>query len=157
MKKRSAGALLFRETARGLEALLAHPGGPFWAKKDEGAWSIPKGEIDDGEDPESAARREFLEETGIALDGELIALGVFPQPSGKRVVAFAQRRDVDPSGARSNLCRVEWPPKSGRMIDIPEIDRLEWFPFPVAMTKITKGQRPILEALAAHVARPRGG
>lgn len=153
MTKRSAGVLLYRRTARGLEIFLAHPGGPFWARKDEGAWSIPKGEIGADEDAESAARREFREETGLALSGDLLPLGEFRQPSGKRVCAFALEADVAPAQVKSNLCRIEWPPKSGRVIDIPEIDRAAWFAPEEAMRKIAKGQRAIVEALLERLAR----
>ncbi|WP_424360356.1 NUDIX domain-containing protein [Methylocystis parvus] len=148
MAKRSAGILLYRRGAAGVEVLLAHPGGPFWAKKDEGAWSIPKGEIGPQEDPQAAARREFLEETGVALDGEMSPLGAFRQPSGKTVLAFALEGDLDPSLIKSNLCRIEWPPKSGREIDIPEIDRAGWFSLAEARARVVAGQRPILAALA---------
>jgi predicted NUDIX family NTP pyrophosphohydrolase len=151
MPKQSAGVLLFRRKARGLEMLLAHPGGPFWAKKDEGAWSIPKGEISEGEDAEAAARREFFEETGFTPSGELLPLGVFRQPSGKRVAAFALEADAAPAYLHSNACRIEWPPESARFIDIPEVDRLEWFTLDAALVKIAKGQRPILESLAARL------
>lgn len=151
MARRSAGILLYRRKANGLELLLVHPGGPFWAKKDEGAWSIPKGEIDRGEEAEQAAIREFFEETGFALSGELIALGVFKQPSGKLVSAYALEGEVDPSRLFSNVCQIEWPPKSGRFIDIPEVDRAEWFAPPEALRKIVKGQRPIIEALASKL------
>ncbi|WP_457798255.1 NUDIX domain-containing protein [Methylocystis sp. S23] len=153
MARRSAGVLLHRRGAGGVEVLLAHPGGPFWAKKDEGAWSIPKGEIDVEEDPRDAARREFLEETGVALAGEMTPLGAFRQPSGKTVLAFAVEGDLDPAHLSSNLCRLEWPPKSGRFIDVPEVDRAAWFTLAEAETKIVKGQRPILAALRAHIAR----
>ncbi len=151
MAKRSAGVLLYRLGAGRPEVLLVHPGGPFWARKDEGAWSIPKGEIGEAEAEEKAAMREFFEETGFALAGELTALGDFKQPSGKRVLAYALEGDVDPAQLRSNLCQVEWPPKSGRLIDIPEVDRAAWFALPVAAGKIVKGQRGILEALARRL------
>jgi predicted NUDIX family NTP pyrophosphohydrolase len=153
MAKRSAGVLLHRKGATDVEVLLAHPGGPFWAKKDEGAWSIPKGEIGEGEDAQEAARREFFEETGFRLAGEMTELGAFKQPSGKTVLAFAMEADLDPAQVSSNLCRIEWPPKSGRFIDIPEIDRAAWFTLAEAGTKIVKGQRPILAALGARLAR----
>jgi predicted NUDIX family NTP pyrophosphohydrolase len=154
MPKHSAGVLLFRRGRQGVEVLLAHPGGPFWARKDMGAWSIPKGEIGAGEDAEAAARREFEEETGFALSGELTPLGAFVQPSGKIVTAFALEADVDPARLRSNECRIEWPPGSGRLVEIPEVDRLEWFALATSLTKIAKGQRPIVEALAARLRRP---
>lgn len=151
MPKHSAGVLLYRFGADGPEALLVHPGGPFWAKKDEGAWSIPKGEVMAGETPRDAARREFVEETGFSVEGELTPLGVFRQPSGKRIEAFALQGDADPSLLSSNLCRIEWPPKSGRFADIPEVDRAAWFSLPQAMSRIIKGQRAIVEALSARL------
>jgi len=151
MAKRSAGVLLYRRRAQGIEALLVHPGGPFWMKKDAGAWSIPKGEIGEDEDPQEAARREFEEETGFHAQGGMAALGAFAQPSGKTILAFALEGDLDASRIASNLCRIEWPPKSGRLIDIPEIDRAGWFGLAEAETKIVTGQRPILAALAALV------
>lgn len=151
MAKRSAGVLVYRLEAGGPEVLLVHPGGPFWARKDEGAWSIPKGEIGEGEAAEEAAMREFFEETGFSLSGDLAALGEFKQPSGKRVIAFALKGDLDPARLSSNLCRIEWPPRTGRLIDIPEVDRAAWFPLPEAMGKIVKGQRGVLEALARQL------
>jgi predicted NUDIX family NTP pyrophosphohydrolase len=152
MIRRSAGVLLYRRGAAGVEVLLVHPGGPFWARKDEGAWSIPKGEVIEGEAFEDAARREFFEETGFTPAGELLALGVFRQPSGKRVIAFAMEGDADPAEVSSNYCRIEWPPRTGRYVDIPEVDRAGWFSLPQALSKIIKGQRPIIDALAARLA-----
>ena len=140
MPKKSAGLLLFREVSGQLEVLLAHPGGPFWAKKDEGAWSIPKGEFEDNEDPLEAAKREFEEETSFTVNGELIPLEPKLQPSGKMVYAWAIKMDLDPKGFKSNTFSMEWPPKSGRIQQIPEIDRIEWFAVTVAMRKILKGQ-----------------
>lgn len=154
MPKRSAGVLLYRRIANRVEVFLVHPGGPFWARKDEGAWSIPKGEIDDGEELESAAKREFAEETGMTLTGELEPLGVFKQPSGKLVAAFALEGEIEPSRVRSNECQIEWPPKSGRMIDIPEIDRAGWFAPREALVKITRGQRPIIETFVSRFETP---
>ncbi|MDJ0449563.1 NUDIX domain-containing protein [Methylocystis sp. JR02] len=151
MPKRSAGVLLYRRSAHGVDVFLVHPGGPFWARKDDGAWSIPKGEIGEGEDPKNAAKREFAEETGVALTGELTPLGVFKQPSGKLVAAFVLEGDIELSCVQSNDCKIEWPPKSGRMIDIPEIDRAGWFTPQEALEKITKGQRPIIEALLSKL------
>jgi predicted NUDIX family NTP pyrophosphohydrolase len=152
MPKRSAGVLLFRKSGDGLEALLVHPGDPYWAKRDTGVWSIPKGEYDEREDAETAARRELREETGIAVSGPLLALGTFRQPSGKLVTAFAARGAFDPADLKSDTCRLEWPPKSGRLIEIPEVDRAAWFRLEEALTKITKGQAPIIAALERKLA-----
>jgi predicted NUDIX family NTP pyrophosphohydrolase len=152
MAKQSAGILLYRQGGAGVEVLLVHPGGPFWARKDNGAWSIPKGEIDPQEDPQAAARREFFEETGVALDGHMTTLGAFRQPSGKIVLAFAADGDLDPDQLKSNLCRIEWPPRSGQEVDIREVDRADWFSLAEAEEKITAGQRPVLAALAATLA-----
>lgn len=152
MPKVSAGILLFRRRAGGVEVLLVHPGGPFWAKKDEGAWSIPKGLADDGEDPEAAARREFFEETGAALDRPLLPLGAHRQPGGKTVVAFACEGAFDPATLKSNAFAMEWPPRSGKAAEFPEVDRAEWFSLEEAGRRIVKGQRPILAALAQALA-----
>jgi predicted NUDIX family NTP pyrophosphohydrolase len=146
--KRSAGVLLFRKCRRGVEVLLAHPGGPFWARKDLGAWTIPKGEYDEREDAQTAARRELWEETGIIASGPLMALGTHRQPGGKVVSAWAAEAEFDPNDLKCNACHVEWPPKSGRYIEVPEIDRAAWFSFAEALAKITRGQVPILRALA---------
>lgn len=156
MVKRSAGILLYRKARGGVEVLLAHPGGPFWARKDEGSWSIAKGEYDETEDALTAAKRELREETGIVVSGELVALGTYRQPSGKLVAAWAAEGDFDPRNLQSNICRIEWPPKSGRFLDIPEVDRVEWFPIADASTKITKGQVPIVEALARKLGAETG-
>jgi predicted NUDIX family NTP pyrophosphohydrolase len=146
MAKRSAGILLYRGKAARLELLLVHPGGPFWAKKDEGAWSIPKGEYDEGEDPLLVARREFEEELGSpAPGGEVIDLGELVQPSRKLITAFAVAGDFDTSGLRSNLFELEWPPRSGRMQSFPEVDRAEWFAPDEARAKILPGQRPFID------------
>ena len=147
MAERSAGLLLYRLRGVHPELLLIHPGGPFWAKKDAGAWSIPKGLMEDGEDAAAAARREFAEETGYAPDGEPFPLGVFKQPSGKIVIAFALEGDVDPATLRSNLFSMEWPPRSGRTAEFPEADRAGWFAPEAAVEKLTKGQAPIVGAL----------
>ena len=128
-----------------------HPGGPYWRKKDEGAWSIPKGEMDEGEDAEVAARREFMEETGIALSGLLDPLGDIRQRGGKRVIAFAAEGDVDVQTMQSNTFEIEWPPKSGRMQSFPEIDRAEWFDLASAHAKILEAQRALLDRLAGLV------
>ncbi|HET7714874.1 MAG TPA: NUDIX domain-containing protein [Bauldia sp.] len=152
MPVRSAGILVFRRPpGGGVEMFLAHPGGPFWAKKDDGAWSIPKGLLAEGESPEAAARREFAEETGVAIDGALIALGEFRQPGGKIVTAFAVEGDIDPATINSNTFVVEWPPRSGRTAEFPEIDRAGWFDPDTAMRKVAKGQRPILDALLVRL------
>jgi predicted NUDIX family NTP pyrophosphohydrolase len=153
MPQRSAGIVLYRRPRGRLELLLVHPGGPFWAKKDDGAWSIPKGLIEDGEDPEVAARREFEEETGIAMTAPLTELGAFRQASGKIVVAFAAEGDCDPAAIRSNEFEMEWPPKSGRMAKFPEVDRAGWFAPAAALAKILKGQRPIVEVLTQHLGK----
>lgn len=153
MPARSAGILMFRRTADGIEVLLAHPGGPFWAKKDEGAWSIPKGLIDEGEDVEGAARREFAEETGTRPEGELIPLGEFRQSGSKVVTAFAVEGDFDPATLVSNMIPIEWPPRSGRTMEIPEVDRAAWFAPDEAVGKMLKGQVPILEALLERLIR----
>jgi predicted NUDIX family NTP pyrophosphohydrolase len=149
MAKRSAGILLHRGGADGVEVLLVHPGGPFWAKRDDGAWSIPKGEYSDGEDPEAAARREFAEELGSPLpeDTELRDLGEVKQKNGKVVVAWAAEGDLDASAARSNTFEMEWPPRSGRRQEFPEIDRAEWFPLARAREKLLPAQAAFLDKL----------
>jgi len=147
-RKTSAGLLLFRRTGREPEFFLVHPGGPFWANKDLGTWSIPKGEIDPGEDPLAAAKREFAEETGIAVDGAATPLSALRQPSGKLVLAWAVEGDCDADAIRSNPCEIEWPPRSGRRISIPEVDRGGWFREAEALTKIHPGQRGFIAELA---------
>jgi predicted NUDIX family NTP pyrophosphohydrolase len=143
----SAGLLMYRGATQSLEVLLVHPGGPFWRNKDDGAWSIPKGEIDADEDPEEVARREFVEELGSAPTGPLRPLGDIRQRGGKRVHAFVTKGDLDVSAIVSNTFELEWPPKSGRMQTFPEVDRAEWFTLPVARKKILEGQRPLLDRL----------
>jgi predicted NUDIX family NTP pyrophosphohydrolase len=147
MPQRSAGLLMFRRRPGGVEVLLVHMGGPFWAKKDDGAWSIPKGLLDEGEDALAAARREFEEETGQTPDGKFIELGVFRQPSGKQIAAFAVEGEFDLATFKSNLFAMEWPPRSGRMQEFPEADRAGWFGKAEAQVKIIRGQRPIIAAL----------
>jgi predicted NUDIX family NTP pyrophosphohydrolase len=147
MPKRSAGLLMYRRRGDGVEVLLAHPGGPFWAKKDLGAWSIPKGEVDSDEDPLFAAQREFEEETGVVPAGNLIALGEAKQAGGKIVGAWAVEGDCDLSGLKSNTFSMEWPPRSGRMAEFPEVDRWEWFSLDDAREKILAGQKIFLERL----------
>lgn len=147
----SAGILLYRRTGRQLEVLLVHPGGPYWRGKDEGAWSIPKGEMAADEDAQDAARREFGEETGIAPPGPLEPLGEIRQRGGKRVVAFAVAGDVDALAIKSNSFEIEWPPRSGKLQVFPEIDRAEWFDLSAARAKILEGQRPLLDRLAERL------
>jgi predicted NUDIX family NTP pyrophosphohydrolase len=144
----SAGLLLYRRGESGLEVFLVHPGGPFWARKDEGAWSVPKGLVDADEEELACARREFREETGFdAPAGTELDLGTFRQPSGKQVHVWAIEGDCDPAQLSSNLFEMEWPPKSGRRARFPEVDRGGWFDRTQALAKITTGQRPILERL----------
>ena len=144
----SAGLLLYRRGESGLEVFLVHPGGPFWARKDEGAWSVPKGLVDADEEELACARREFREETGFdAPSGTELDLGTFRQPSGKQVHVWAIEGDCNPAQLSSNLFELEWPPKSGRRARFPEVDRGGWFDRTQALAKITTGQRPILERL----------
>ena len=150
MPKQSAGLLMYRLRETGLEVFLVHPGGPFWARKDLGAWSIPKGEYT-SEDPLKAARREFAEETGLSPGGDFLPLGTIRQAGGKLVSAWAVEGDCDPAQIRSNLCTIEWPPKSGRKIEIPEVDRAGWFSLDEARKKILKSQAPILDLLTARL------
>ncbi len=145
--KKSAGLLVFREVRGTMEVFLVHPGGPFWAKKDDGAWSIPKGEFTDDEDPLDAAKREFKEETGSEMNGEFQTLDPVRQPSGKIVHAWALRGDVDASAARSNPFSMEWPKGSGRMQEFPEVDRAGWFSIVEARRKLLKGQVAFLDQL----------
>jgi predicted NUDIX family NTP pyrophosphohydrolase len=146
--KSSAGVMAYRRGRHGLEVLLVHPGGPFWRNKDDGAWSIPKGEIEAEEDPEPAARREFAEELGSAASiGELRPLGEIRQRGGKRVVAFYGEGEFDPARLVSNSFEIEWPPRSGRLQEFPEVDRAEWFDLDTAKTKILSGQVELIEKL----------
>ena len=144
MAKQSAGILLYRHGRVGLEVFLVHPGGPFWAGKDKDAWSIPKGLCGEGEEPEAAARRDYHEETGQEAKGALRLLGTFPQPGGKRVTAYALKGDCDERKVRSNLFSLEWPPRSGRMQQFPEVDRAAWFSPPEAEKKLHKGLKPMI-------------
>ena len=146
MPTRTAGILLYRRRARGLELLLVHQGGPFWAQKDAGAWSIPKGIYEPDEEALAAAKREFHEETGGTVTGTPLPLGEFTQPSGKILTAWAVEGDFDVATLVSNTCMVEWPPSSGKQLEIPEVDRGEWFTPTEAEGKIHKGQRPMLAA-----------
>jgi predicted NUDIX family NTP pyrophosphohydrolase len=146
---------MYRRAGSKLEVLLAHPGGPYWRWRDEGAWSIPKGEIDAGEDAATAARREFWEETGTAVVGMLQPLGEIRQRGGKRVIAFAVEGDVDVRTLKSNSFEMEWPPRSGKMQAFPEVDRAEWFDLPRAHAKILESQRPLLDRLVEMIGQSR--
>jgi predicted NUDIX family NTP pyrophosphohydrolase len=148
-KASSAGILVYRRRSR-VEVLLVHPGGPFWAKKDDGAWSIPKGEFAEGEDPADAARRELAEETGLVVAGELRPLGRVTQAGGKVVHAWAVEADVDAAAIRSNTFSMEWPPRSGRMQQFPEVDRAAWFSIDEARVKLLPAQRAFLDRLQQH-------
>jgi predicted NUDIX family NTP pyrophosphohydrolase len=152
--KRSAGILLHRRANGGAEVLLVHPGGPFWARKDLGAWSIPKGEVDEGEDPRACALREFAEETGAQPPaGALDELGSVALKSGKTVVAFAAAGDLDPAAVQSNTFELEWPPRSGRLRSFPEIDRAAWFSLDAARMKLNPAQAELIDRLEALLAR----
>jgi predicted NUDIX family NTP pyrophosphohydrolase len=148
MPKRSAGLLMYRRRNGQVEVFLVHPGGPFWAKKDLGAWSICKGEYAENELPLEAAKREFQEETGFTAQGSFLELGVVQQASGKIVSAWAFEGDCDPGKLVSNHCQVEWPPRSGHMIKIPEVDRGGWFSIEAARERILKAQEPFLDRLS---------
>ncbi len=147
MPRVSAGLLMYRRRADRLEVLLVHPGGPFWAKKDLGAWTIPKGEVEEGEDELATARREFEEETSIRAQGPFRPLGRVRQKSGKVVHAWAFEGDADPSAVRSNTIRIQWPPRSGQWQTIPEVDRAEWFTLQEARRRINPAQVALLDAL----------
>ena len=146
-KKNSAGILLHRLRGSGIEVFLVHPGGPFWATKDAGAWSMPKGEFEAGEDPLEAAKREFKEETGFAVEGNFIELTPVKQPGGKVVYAWAVMGDCEAESIKSNTFSLEWPPRSGKRKEFPEVDRAGWFTPEVAREKILKGQLNFLEEL----------
>ena len=150
MSKRSAGILLYRGREDALRLLLVHPGGPFWAQKDEGAWSIPKGEIDADEDPLAAARREFEEELGSPVSGEFTALAPIRQASGKVVHAWAVEGDFDPATLTSGTFSMEWPPRSGHQQEFPEVDRAEWFTIDEAKGKINKAQIALLDQVSSR-------
>jgi predicted NUDIX family NTP pyrophosphohydrolase len=146
-RRDSAGLVIFRRAPQ-LAFLLVHPGGPYWTRKDDGAWSIPKGEIEDGEDKFEAAKRETQEETGFAPSGRFIRLPPVRQPSGKMIHSWAiEAAALDPTAIKSGTFDIEWPPRSGRMAAFPEVDRAAWFDWPEAQVKILTGQRPILERL----------
>ena len=158
--RRSAGILLYRRSGGALEVLLVHPGGPFWARRDEGVWSIPKGEYEEGEEPRAAALREFEEELGrpVPVGGrdpaepepepDLIELGSLKQPGGKVVTAWAAEGDLDADRVVSNTFELEWPPRSGKLQQFPEVDRAGWFPLPEARAKILRGQLGFIDILA---------
>jgi len=152
VSKASAGLLLFRRRGGAVEVFLVHPGGPFWKKKDAGAWTIPKGEIDEGESPLDAARREFEEETGFAPDGPFLPLDPVRQASGKIVHAWAVEGDLDPEAIRSNTFKLEWPPGSGQVRRVPEVDRGAWFPPDEARRRINPGQAPLIAELLSMLA-----
>lgn len=152
MPKTSAGLLLFRRRGDAVEVFLVHPGGPFWKHKDLGAWTIPKGEIAEGEDPLDAAKREFEEETGFALDGPFHALAPVRQASGKIVHAWAVEGDLNPELIRSNTFGLEWPPGSGRVLEVPEVDRGAWFLPDEAQSRINPGQAPLIAQLLSTLA-----
>jgi predicted NUDIX family NTP pyrophosphohydrolase len=152
MPKRSAGLLMYRGSGQCLSVLLVHPGGPFWAKRDLGAWSIPKGEYPPDEEPLAAARREFEEETGMRACGDFRPLGELVQPGRKVVSAWAVEGDFDPATLVSNTFEIEWPPRSGRKALFPEIDRAQWFSIAEARQKILPGQRVFVDRLAQRLA-----
>jgi predicted NUDIX family NTP pyrophosphohydrolase len=150
-KKLSAGIVLYRKRETGLEVLIVHPGGPFWAKKDDGAWSIPKGEYLEGEDPFSVAKREFYEETGVEVNGPSLELAPAKQPSGKIIRAWAVEGDLDAALIRSNSFAIEWPPKSGLVKHFPEIDRALWCGLALARKKLLSGQRILVDELEQRI------
>ena len=151
MLKKSAGILLYRFQDEKLEVLLVHPGGPFWAKKDLGIWSIPKGEFEEDEEPLAAAKREFREELGVAVSGNFTAMTPVKQKNYKIVYAFALNVDLDVSNIKSNTFEMEWPPKSGKRQEFPEVDKAEWFEFEMAKLKINEAQGEILEELMRKI------
>jgi predicted NUDIX family NTP pyrophosphohydrolase len=156
VKKRSAGILIYRRSGPELQVLLVHPGGPFWARKDLGAWSIPKGEYEEGEEPLAAARREFREELGAEADGVFVELGMLVQPSRKEIIAWAVEGDFPVAELKSNTFELEWPPKSGRKQRFPEVDRAGWFGLAEARRKILRGQVEFIERLLARIGYVEG-
>lgn len=153
MAKESAGLLIYRRRKGALEVFLVHPGGPFWMRKDVGAWSIPKGEFASGDDPLAAAKRELSEETGICVEGEFVPLLPIRQRGGKVVHAWLVEADFEPGELKSNTFELEWPRGSGEWKSFPEVDRAEWFPIDVAREKILESQRPLLDQLLSRVSR----
>ena len=153
MTRKSAGILMYRDDGDNLRVLLVHPGGPFWRTKDAAAWSIPKGEYSEDEDPETTARREFREETGYVIDGKLHLLGDIRQAGGKLVTGFAVEGHFDVANLVSNLFEIEWPPRSGHLQSFPEVDKAKWFGLAEAHQKIIPGQRPFLKRLEEYLAR----
>lgn len=149
MPKQAAGILLYRRGSAGLQVLLAHPGGPLWARKDAGSWTLPKGQFTEGELPLDAAKREFEEEMGSPAAGDFQPLGTVKQPSGKVIHAWTAESNFDVTTVKSNLFSLEWPPKSGRHGEFPEVDRAAWFSIDEARVRILKGQAPFLERLLA--------
>ena len=149
--KRSAGLLMYRKREGEIEVFLVHPGGPFWATKNQGVWTIPKGEYDADEEPLAAAQREFQEETSFSPNGDFIELGSIRQKSGKVVIAWAVEGDCDPAQLTSNTCEIEWPPRSGKRLEIPEIDRGSWFSAQSARMYIRPEQIQFLEALESRI------
>src|SRR5579871_282475 len=150
--KRSAGLLMYRRALGIVEVFLVHPGGPYWSKKNEGSWTIPKGEYETGEEPLSAAIREFQEETGFKVSEPLITLGSVQQKTGKIVVAWAFEGNCEPADLVSNTCEIEWPPRSGKKLVIPEVDRCDWFSLDRARKVIRNEQTPLLDALTQQLA-----
>lgn len=153
--RRSAGILLYRSMDGEIEVFLVHPGGPFWARKDAGVWSIPKGEYLEGEDPLAAAKREFAEETGSAVDGEFIPLGEIKQAGGKVVIAWALEGDLDTGAITSNTFQLEWPPKSGTIREFPEVDAADWFAPELARSKLLPSQIDFIDRLRKLLPSPR--
>jgi len=151
MSQKSAGIVLYRIQNKSLEVFLVHPGGPYWSKKDEGAWSIPKGEINEDEEPLAAAKREFQEETGIKISGEFIQLNPVKQKGGKIVYAWAIEGDIDPQKIKSISFEIEWPPRSGKMKSFPEIDKAAWFQLSDAQKKIIEAQSALIKELESKI------
>src|SRR5215469_5882587 len=151
MAKMCAGLMMYRRREGEVEVFLVHPGGPFWARKDLGAWSIPKGEYGEGEEPLTAAQREFEEETGFLTRGDFLELGAVKQAGGKVVSAWAFEGDCDPGELKSNVFEMEWPPRSGRVAEFPEVDRARWFSIAEARERILKSQAPLLDALVQRL------